>query len=297
MRRMLRLLAALALAGAAGAQGQPAGDACGAVRAAAPAADARALAVRAQCVLAGDIPSSRRFEEARELASNALALGEPAGGYLLYLAFTTDPANTELRDGKPDPALRARLAARPAGERQAQAAALDGLAFATRSGHVQAALLLANYLHTTTAPHNVARLRGVTTLLLQSGERSAAIERMNRQSSQLLRHFPATKVGTLAFGDVYKAAIATAGQSYRSRNGNKACDAITLKSLQSGDLQGAEFLPLKETLVADSYLVKGRWSEAWVFSGCGQELPVLVSLQADGWGGARYEAAAARRQN
>ena len=87
--------------------------------------------------------------------------------------------------------------------------------------------------------------------------------------------------------EAYGAALA----GYQVQTGGKTCDKATLKSASAGDIVGAEYLPLKGTMVADSYLLKGEWPEYWTFDACGEEVPVKVTFKADGWGGAFFTAA------
>lgn len=248
-------------------------------------ADAREAARRAECVLAGAIPSSDRFEEARLFARWALTKGEPAGGLMLYLAFQNDPANQSTREGKLDAEAYRRLAARPLAQRREQIEALEGLGFAAGKGYRGAGALLAAHFHDTLAPRNVSRLGALTGLMLQNGERDAVIARFAREADAIAREAPGTQASARAFFGAYGDATAAAKQGYRELAGGRACETVQLKSVQAGAIEGAEFLPLTGTLVAGSYLVRGRWTESWTFAACGQTVPVKVTFEADGWGG------------
>ena len=247
--------------------------------------DGREAARRAECLLTGTLPSSNRYEEARVLARWALSKGEPTGGLMLYLAFQNDPANQPTRDGKADAEAYRRLAARTVPERREQIEALEGLGFAAGKGNRAAGTLLAAYFHDTLAPRNVSRLGAITGVLLRTGERDAVIERFAREADAVAREAAGTKASTRAFFEAYGDAAAAAKQGYRELSGGKTCDAPQLKSVEAGELQDAQFLPLVGTLVAESYLVRGRWTETWTFSTCGQSVPVKVRFEADGWGG------------
>ena len=300
------ILAALLVAGGAQAQGTPPAPASPPpVAPVAPVVDmrkvcatlpaepteARALAQRSQCLLGGLIPSERRFAEARELARKAMQQGEPAGGFVLFMAFSNDPANAIRQDGKVDLEAYRRLAARPVTERGEQVEAIEGLAFAAGKGHPGAGVLLANYFYDTVAPRNVSRTRAMVDLLARKGQRNALMDKMGREASTIEKAAPATKASVRSFLDAYRAAVAAAHTGYAVQTAGGKCDNVELKSASSGDIQGAEYLPLKGTMVADSYLVKGQWTEFWTFTGCGQEVPVKVSFVADGWGGSSFTAA------
>jgi hypothetical protein len=295
MRAMLRrvLLASALATGAALAQapspvpGAPTAEELRQLCAAVPASPVAAadMARRAECILSGVLPSAQRIAEARALARAALQGGEPAGGLVLYLVFAADPSNQAGRDGRMEPETYRRLGARALAERAEQVEAIEGLGFAAGRNHPAAGMLLANYFHDTVAPRNVARTGAMADVLMRSGQKHPALDRYIREANAIARTAPATKASPRSFLEAYAIAVATAQGGYRAQGGSKACADVRLKSVSSGDIEGAEFLPLKGTLVADSYLVKGRWSEFWIFQACDQEVPVKVHFEADGWGG------------
>jgi hypothetical protein len=301
MARVVRsaLLACLFLAAGAGAQAPSSPPRAGAElkrlcdTIAMTPADAREAARRAECVLAGVLPSPNRFDEARTLARWALSKGEPAGGLMLYLVFQNDPANQAVREGRVDPQAYRKLAARSVAQRGEQVEAIEGLGFAVGQGHPAAGALLAAYFHDTLAPRNVARLGALSGLLLRGGERSDVIERFAREADTIARSAPGTKASVRAFVGAWRDAIAAARQGYGELTGGRSCEQekVQLQSVSAGDIEGAEFLPLTGKLVADSYLVRGRWTEAWTFQACEQKVPVRVTFEADGWGGATSTAA------
>jgi hypothetical protein len=257
------------------------------------AQDARSLALRSQCVLGGAIASERRFAEGRELARKSLELGDPAGGFMLYMVFRSDPANGYLRGGKVDMDAYRRLGARPLAERGEQIEALDGLAFAAVKGHVVGAITLASHFAETVAPHNVERVLGLTSLYLRNGETDPALQRLALQARQVLQFGP-TKASIRSFIDASYSAGGAAGYAYVQRNDGKTCERFTPKVLESGEVQGAEYLPLKHKSLANTFLLRGTWAETWNLSGCGQDIPVTVTFVADGWGGASFTAEAAK---
>lgn len=296
MRHRPLLLAAAVLASAAAhAQPAPATNAGDELRRMCSTvtltpADGREMAKRSECVLAGVIPSSDRLGEARELARGALARGEPAGGLLLYLAFQDDPANQYVRDGQSDEQAYERLAARPVEQRGAQIEAIEGLGIAAGKNNRTAGMLLASYFHDTVAPMNVVRVDALTSLLMRGGDKPPVLERMAGEAAAIRRAGGATKASVRAFFQAHQQAVLAAVTGYTAQAGSGSCTKPTLKSVSSGDIVGAEYLPLKGTLVADSYLMRGEWSEFWLFQGCGQEIPVTVSFSADGWGGSHFTA-------
>jgi hypothetical protein len=244
-------------------------------------------------VLAGVLTSPDRFDDARTLARWALSRGEPAGGLMLYLAFQNDPANQSVREGRVDAQAYAKLAARTITQRREQIEAIEGLGFAAGQGHPAAGPLLAAYFHDTLAPRNVSRVGALSGLLLRGGERSAVIERFAREADTIARSAPGTKASVRAFVAAWRDANAAARQGYGELTGGKSCEQalVQLQSVSAGEIEGAELLPLTGKLVAESYLVRGRWTEAWIFQACEQKVPVRVTFEADGWGGATSTAA------
>jgi hypothetical protein len=59
--------------------------------------------------------------------------------------------------------------------------------------------------------------------------------------------------------------------------------------VSTGELQDAEYLPLNGTMVAETYLVKGRWTENWTFQACERQVIVKLDFTADGWGGSTVD--------
>ena len=253
-------------------------------------ADGHEMAKKAECVLAGVLPSADRFTEARDLARAAMQRGEPAGGLLLYLAFVNDPANRHDKDGKPDPQAFERLAARPPDERKAQVEAIEGLGFATGKGNPVAGALLASYFHDTVAPGNIGRLDALLELLGRNGARTERLERMARETEALKHAGGASKASVLSFFQAHQLAVRAAAAGFKAQGGKGSCDKPVLKSVSAGEIAGAEYLPLQGALVAGSYLVRGEWTEFWTFAACGQDVPVKVAFRADGWGGSRFAA-------
>lgn len=249
-------------------------------------ADGQELARRAECVLAGILPSPNRYAEASALARAALGRGEASGGLMMYLAYLANPANQYLRDGKVDAQAYQRLAARTLAERKDQVEAIEALGVAAGRGHPAATVALAGYFHDTLAPRNVARLGAITGLVLRSGSHNPLVERFAREADAVARQAGSTKASVRAFLETYGPAAAAARGAAQAASGGPACEQPQLQVVSSGDIEGPQYLPLTGNLVEGSYLVKGRWAETWTFLACGKEVPVDVSFAADGWGGA-----------
>jgi hypothetical protein len=296
LRSILRILGPLLLVATA-AHAQRAAEAPGAnelrrLCATLPAAptDGLGLARRAECVLSGVLPSADRIAETRALARKAVAAGEPGGGLMLFLAFQSDPANQYVTQGKVDAEAYRRLAARSVQERKDQIEAIEALGFAAGRDQVAAGLLLAGYFHDTVAPRNVVRLAALADLLARKGEHGQVVARLAREAAVIAKSGGGTKASARGFFEAYPLAVAAARAGYAAQNAGKACETAELKSLSAGDIQGAEYLPLTGPMVAETYLMKGRWAEYWTFRACEQDVPVKMAFEADGWGGSTVTA-------
>ena len=248
----------------------------------------RARPHRAHCGLPATVPTADRPPEARALARRALALDDPAGGFLLYVAFVNDPVNAYTAEGQVDIAAYRRLGERPLPQRLEQIEAIEALAFAAGKGHVNAGLWLASYFHETVAPGNVLRLAAMADLLVKAGEKGALLERLVREAEAVGRNAPGTQASVKVFLQAYPHGVAAAKSGYAAQTSGRQCDAFTLRQVSAGRIAEPELLPLKGAMVAGSYLVKGHWTEYWTFRGCGEEVPVKVLFRADGWGGSTF---------
>ncbi len=253
--------------------------------------DSMAMANLAQCLMMGLVPSNHPYSDAREVARRSYQLGDPAGGFMLYLTFVNDPDNSYLLDGKPNLSAYNALAARPIEARTNQIEALDALAFSMSKGHMNAALMLSTYFYETAAPNSVARLRGLTSLLLRNGEKAPILSRYLQQANSIEK-LGTSKASVKGFFDAYSVALGAA--TLIPSHENQKCQQLQLKTIASGDLENPVFLPLKFKSIENSYLTQGSWKELWKFNGCGKDIPVTVLFKADGWGGVKYSAEVAK---
>lgn len=261
---------------------------CAAAKEASAAGDAAGEGTLAQCILFGVLGDPQPLRHGRDLARAAMKHGDPNGAFMVYAAFAMDPANSYLRDGKPDAGAYEALAARPLAARAGQSEALDALAYAATHGHPVAGVTLATYFYETVAPANVVRLKNLLEGLAQSGERSPQMDELRQRASQIAATGD-TKTSVRAFMDSYAPAL-TAAKAADAKANAKACDELRLASIRSGELRDPVFLPQERAEMQETYLVRGTWDEAWTFQGCGREAVVRVSFAADGWGGARFQA-------
>ena len=286
-------LAVLCMAFVGAARAQPAKDACEQAKAATQT-NAQVLTTRVQCLLSGVEPAERPVEQARQLARQAHTQGDPVGSFLLYLIYASDPAFTYIRNGKADMAQHQRLAALPVSQRAEQIEALDAMAFAMTKGHVNASVLTAAYLFDTSAPNNTKRLAGLTGLLQRNGVNTPQVQRYGEAAVTTLR-YGGTHASAKAFNDALASATGTARLILAAANNSRDCPEMQLMTTTPGDLKDPEFLPLTSRSLMNTYLLRGSWTEQWMFAGCNQEVPIEVRFTADGWGGANFVVSAKPR--
>jgi hypothetical protein len=267
---------------------QPTLQECAEAKAVADPSAPEALAGQVRCLLAGVEPSDNPIQRSRELLRPALQSGNAVAGFLMYAVYSADPAFTYIRNGKVDAAQYDRLAALPVSARAPQIEALDALAFAMNKGHLSAAVTVAAYLMESSAPGNAVRLRNLVGLLQRSGVDTPQLQRYGQAAIQATTHGP-THASPKAFADALNMAGAAIEGRIATTDGKRPCGDVQLSQTQAGDIAGAEYLPLKNPPLVNTYLVRGTWSEQWTFTACGRQVPVEVRFTADGWSGAGFK--------
>jgi hypothetical protein len=241
---------------------------------------------RAECLITGAEKIEQPFETARDLARKAWKAGSPAGGFMLYMVFTLDPAYSYTSNGKVDEKKYAELAAMPLSARSTQIEALEGLAGAVRGGHVNALVSTVAYLADSSSPENMKRMLGAAGLLQKVGEKIPQRLIPYVSSGRTLQALGSTNLSVKGFNDAYPTALIGASIMLRA-NGETACKDVKLTGLKAEPVADAEYLPLPKPL-ENTYLVRGNWEETWTFSGCDKTVPVQMKFSADGWGGMHY---------
>ena len=253
--------------------------------------DAGLQAAYANCLIMGALRERDALPHARELARASMKQGSAIGAFALYAAYSADPAYSYIKGGKPDMAKYAALGALPMESRKLQIEALEALEFAASKAYPRATQALAAYYFETVAPDNVKRVLDFTGALATHGDRPPVMAQLHKQAEKVAA-VGKTKVSVRAFADAQRTATQLAQAIYEKSGG--ACNAMKLASLESGEIDGAVFLPLEAPALKESYLVKGSWDETWRFTGCNREARVNMHFAADGWGGATFEAKAIR---
>ena len=262
---------------------------CRLARETADAGETMGMVTRAECLLAGTEKAEQPYVAARELTRRAWKAGSPAGAFMHYVVFTQDPRYSYVRNGVADNAKYEALAAMPISARGEQAEAYEALADAIRGGHVNALMVALAYLVESSAPGNIDRVLGAAGLLQKHGEQIPQRLRPLVKTAEEIKSLGVTHASPVAFRNAYTMAVLAAAVELK-RTGKSACDTEKMKltSVSAEPVAGAEYLPIPKPL-ANTYLVRGNWTETWTFSGCDSVIPMQVAFTADGWSGARFQ--------
>lgn len=236
------------------------------------------------------------LQEVREWARKALAKGDQRAGFYLAKAYLADPSNRFMVDGKADHARYAALSQRTVAQRADQIEALEALASSALGGFVPAKLLLVNVLYEQSGGMPGERLMQLFKGLDAMPPVYQAIKKNTEQVSAL---GPTHASPKLVNDALTTALIGAMGQTQRSSRDMAGCNDFRLLQIsQVSPLQDVEWLPLKHPLLANSYPLRGQWTENWTVNLCNASYTVLMQFQADGHGGAyhtiRVQAKAAR---
>lgn len=266
--------------------------ACDIARKLAEANDRQGWSLTASCLLAGTVKSPAPLDAARAAARRAVAQGLASGGTALFTAYAADPQFSTLgADGKPDPARRAALAAVPAAQRTVQAEAWTGLSFALEAGDPMATAFGMATLAETSAPGNLALLVGLADRVPATAARFGPLVDAARYFQRLGGTHASVRVA-----DGARSAALAAARVAAARDLLPPCNAIELVRTEPGAVSAdATYLPVALGPLKSAYLVSGQWDERWVYDHCGAQVAVQMAFEADGWGGARFEAAPAPR--
>jgi hypothetical protein len=266
--------------------------ACTLAREASDDGDAAGAVTRADCLLTRVEKAEQPFALARDLARKAHKAGLPAGGFTLYRVYTMDPQYGYMQDGKPDMARYRALAAMPVSARGEQLEAFDGLADAVRAGHLQAAVLALAYLLDSSAPGNIDRVLGLAGILQQNGAQIPQQLLGGVRIAQEVKRLGTTHASATAFRNAHQSALLAAIAEIRGPAESTPCDIkeIKLTEVRAEAVKDAEYLPISNMPLTNSYLVRGSWNEAWTFNGCQRTAVVPMTFNADGWSGAHFGA-------
>ncbi|MFJ9532390.1 tetratricopeptide repeat protein [Herbaspirillum sp. NPDC101396] len=229
------------------------------------------------------------FPEARAWTRKAIAGGDQRAGFGLWQAYTLDPANQFMVNGKGDDRKYNAIARRTIAERGDQIEAIDGLAGAAAAGYLPARLMLANVLLEQSGAGTTKQIR---TLLDGIPDLSPNYQKYLALAQQVDTLGPSRAAPKL-IADAIPTVMTAAGlAAERSGTPNSTqCKDFRLMSIKDVSAVGdAIWLPLKQPLVAGTYPVQGSWTENWHVYFCGAERVLRMQFNVDGMGGAFYEA-------
>jgi hypothetical protein len=246
----------------------------------------------------GDIPSMRNLaiiyaqgdgvpkDEtlSRQWAKAAADLNDPMGEWLYYLTVAGGSELNYAVKGTPNIDLYNKLGKRSIAERALDISAYSALAKALAAGLPQARHSVVGELLDHAAPGN----REAALALIQNPTPLADSDSMVQTLTQQ-KQLGETLTKPSMFSDVLQSA-GTAAMA--AAKGSADTPEKLVKTVISKPLSQDTYLPVPEAPFQHFYLLQGTWQETWTFDVGGTQVSVPIDFQADGLGGAYYEAKA-----
>lgn len=255
---------------------------------AAEAGDITAKVTMSECLVFPKDGSKADYNRAREYARQAWKEGSPAGGFMLYLVFSQDPAFNYIQEGKEDQAKYTNLARTPVAERVEQTEALNGLGSAIKSGHGVAMKTTIAFLSESSAPSNIERLLTVKNIL--KNDIKTLPEKLQNliKLAEFTKTIGNTHLSPTAINNIYKQILVAVPFSI-SQTDRANCDISQFKltNLSTEPIKNATYLPTEQPL-NNTYLIAGTWNEIWTFVGCDKSIALNIQFTADGWSGVKF---------
>lgn len=265
-----------------------------ATRQCAEAGDVNCMIQAAELLLSGD-KTAANMQEVREWARKALSKGDQRSGFYLAKAYLADPNNRYIVDGKADHAKYEALAKRTLMQRTEHIEALEALAGSAQAEFVPAKLLLATLFYEQSGGAPAER---VAQLLKDVTELPPIYQTLKKNTEFVIALGPSHASPKLLSDAMMTALMGALGQA-QSKDIAACKDVKPVKISNVTPLQDVDWLPLKHPLIANSYPLKGHWTEDWTMMLCGSSYTVHMQFQADGLGGAYHmtQAKPASRRN
>jgi hypothetical protein len=225
--------------------------------------------------------------EARDWARKALRKRDVRAGLYLAQAHLSDPDNRYIIDGKPDRRKYEALARRTVAERADQIEALDALALSAQEGFIPARLFLSTVLYGQSGGMPAAK---VVALLSDVNDLAPMYKKLLSNTQQVLALGETRASPGLVQDSLQTVILGALGQATRAGVKDvRECKDFKLTNISnSTPLQDVEWLPLKQPLLANTFPLKGTWTEDWTVNLCNASYTVPMQFQADGLGGAYH---------
>jgi hypothetical protein len=250
----------------------------------AQAGDASSMSGLAVIYLNGDgVPVD--LMTARHWARSAADLKDATGEWLYYLTVADGPELDFQVNGTPDIDLYNKLAQRSVEQRALDISAYSALAQALAGGLDQARTSAVHELLDRAAPGNreaALRLIRKPTPLPGSDDMVATLTSEKQTGETLTK--PAMYADVLSGAKVAAMTAAKAGPDTPEK---------LVKTTISRPLAQEVYLPVPEAPFQHFYMLQGNWQETWTFDVGGMQVEIPIEFQADGLGGAYYQAKAA----
>jgi TPR repeat protein len=230
---------------------------------------------------------------ARSWAEKSAKLGDADGEVAYYLSVISGPELNFHAGDAPDTARYDALAARSLGERTLDQQAYAMLGKALDQNNPTAKLYAVAEMVDKVGPGNRSR---ALALMKDLPELPGPLQTV-QAALDTLSHIGDSYATFSIFVSAKDQAIATAAvlgqRSGVLTAGGCGADDLKIKATSiSRPLANAVYLPATQPQLQKLYLITGNWQEKWVFDACGKSVEVPVEFQADGLGGAKFQAPA-----
>jgi len=256
---------------------------------AATAGNAEAMNALAKMYMTG-VGQPRDVLQARSWAEKSAKTGNADGEVNYYLTVVSGPELNYREGGSPDIAKYNTLARRSLSERTLDQQAYDMLGKALDQGSPEARLYTVAEMVDKVGPGNRSR---VLELMQELPGLPKPLE-IVQASLQSLSKIGDSYTNFVIFVNAKRVAEATAAvMARRAGYFGDTCAKDDLKisaTSISRPLANAVYLPAAQHQLATVFLIAGNWQEKWVFDACGKTVAVPMEFQADGMGGATFQA-------
>ncbi|HOI83541.1 MAG TPA: hypothetical protein PKW30_04480 [Campylobacterales bacterium] len=228
------------------------------------------------------------IQKARALARESAQAGNAEGMYLVFTAFSSDPEFSFLENGKVDYQKYETLRKRSIKDRALDIEAYDMLMRSARKNYGLAILILGVAYYESIGENNNKKALNIARAI---GPSMPMFEQI-RQKLELVNKLGDTRATFKLLVDAQPNAMMAAMVNVYGISKADKCEAKNVKLVKVnkiGEVEGAEYLPLKEAGMEKVFLISGKWQENWTYDVCGKETVVPMEFTADGNKGAYFK--------
>jgi len=239
----------------------------------------------------GECGVEKNLVLARDWARRSARTKNVEGALLFYRSLLMDPSLQYIENGKPNTSKYFQLAKRPAGERLLEIEGYDYLALAARLGHPTARVSLGAFYADNVGEENNQKSLSILQSIPSLPPFLEGYKHRLLELQKLGTTLATVKLIRDAQITAMMATYARANQWGKEKSEQCPAEKIKLQKMAlSKPLTAAEYLPLAEPGMKTAYLMRGAWEETWTYDVCGREVATQIAFQADGFGGAYFQA-------